>query len=665
MMTTLMMTRLKNILGCRLSFSLLAALPALCFLTGAAVYAAPPSTKDLHFQKTNSGAKPTQAPPQTSSSVGGPVRDKWALIVGISRFQNPQISLRYAAKDAQDFYQYLTTKGNFAADHVKILTNEQATQRRILSELGDRWLPRVAAPEDLVVIYISSHGSSSDIDVDADNFIVAYDTDPNDLYTTGLDMQDLARIIKRRVHAKRVAVFLDACHAGAVTPDAKGLTRTPRVDANQISQGSGQLVICSSQSSQASWELKDLPNSVFTKYLIQGLQLNGPNTRLSQAFKYMAENVQNTVLRERGVLQNPVLRSQWNGDELVVAAKPQAPVAGLTEEEAGRDNLPSAKIGPQTDQTLMPTPVPLNLLTLNSAFGKAKPGFSGYGASNSAMPSPAGAAPPPPAAAPPMVAAIPAAVPVADCASSPVRAERPLVADASVTVNAALPEVASASLPVGAAPMPTMAVAHARQPFATQTAHVVPSHSVPNVSSSSSSALITTDGAEQILLIPIQRATKEMATPVAGKDYWGVVKSRSEFANMPAIIAADIAKGLSLKRGIPVISPPVDASMDDQTALSMAAKMKCNYILRVVLDTVEWDPGMMSNHYLIGISGSLYAFDTGQWMPIGQREFRKAPGLGDKKGGRQYFEENMAPIAAHYIVEEVQTLSFSGHHKSH
>ncbi|MFN8555049.1 MAG: caspase family protein, partial [Candidatus Obscuribacterales bacterium] len=64
-----------------------------------------------------------------------PIRDKWALVVGISEFENPKLNLRYSAKDAADFASYLTNSAGFAPDHVKILLNKDATQRRILSEL--------------------------------------------------------------------------------------------------------------------------------------------------------------------------------------------------------------------------------------------------------------------------------------------------------------------------------------------------------------------------------------------------------------------------------------------------------------------------------------------------------------------------------------------------
>ncbi len=201
-----------------------------------------------------------------------PIRDKWALIVGISNFKDSSINLHYCAKDAKDFYDFLVTEKNFAPDHVQLLTDSTATRANILSLLGNKWLPRVAEPDDLVVIYFSSHGSPSSLDVGGVNYLVAHDTDVNDLYVTGIAMQDLSRIIKERVHCDRVMVLLDACHSGVAAPSSKGLARAANVNVDTIVQGTGQLVLSSSSPEQRSWESKRYQGSVFTKHLIDGLE---------------------------------------------------------------------------------------------------------------------------------------------------------------------------------------------------------------------------------------------------------------------------------------------------------------------------------------------------------------------------------------------------------
>lgn len=256
-----------------------------------------------------------------------PVSDKWALVVGISKFDRSSLNLKYAAKDAEDFKDFLINKCHFAPDHILSLINERATRNNILEVLGDSWLPRVAIESDLVVIFFSSHGSPSDMDVAGVNYLVTYDTNPEKLFTTGISIQNLANTIRERVKAKRVLIILDACHSGGAS-SSKGLYRTGNVDALQIAQGTGHAVICSSTKSESSWESKNYQNGIFTHTLIESFQTNGSHTKLSEAFNKLKTGVQAQVAAERGVSQTPVLEaSKWNGDELVLALSPASPRA--------------------------------------------------------------------------------------------------------------------------------------------------------------------------------------------------------------------------------------------------------------------------------------------------------------------------------------------------
>jgi len=277
------------------------------------------------------GAEATGATAEEGQiEINRPIRDKWALIVGTGRFKNPSINLRYAAKDAQDFSDFLIREENFAPDHVQLLTNEAASRANILSLLGSKWLPRVAEKDDLVVIYFSTHGSPSSLDVGGVNYLVAYDTDPDDLYATGIAMQDLARIIKGRVHCDRIMLVLDACHSGgAGTASGKALVKSANIDVEPVVQGTGQLVISSSQPDQRSWESSRYEGSVFTRHIIDGFRKNGVNTKLGDAYQYLETEVQREVLRDRGILQTPVMRSKWRGQDLVLGVKPAAPAPGL------------------------------------------------------------------------------------------------------------------------------------------------------------------------------------------------------------------------------------------------------------------------------------------------------------------------------------------------
>jgi hypothetical protein len=266
-----------------------------------------------------------------AKDISGPIEDKWALVVGISKYQNGNLNLKYSAKDAHDLSDYLVREANFAPDHVKLLVDDQATKEHVMEEIGDKWLPRVARPNDLVLIFISCHGSPSQLDLEGLNYLVMYNTNPDSLYATGLPLQDLATVIRQRVHADRVVVIIDACHSGAANT-SKGITRTGNFDSVALSQGTGQLVICSSKPNEVSWESKRYRNGVFTHQLIEALRKNSGHAKLGSAFAQLKESVLAEVLDDRKELQTPMLKSKWSGDELILSAPPTRARSGAPEQ---------------------------------------------------------------------------------------------------------------------------------------------------------------------------------------------------------------------------------------------------------------------------------------------------------------------------------------------
>jgi uncharacterized caspase-like protein len=300
--------------------------------------ALPGADSDSHYTEIKFG--PHQL---TDKSVS----NKWAIVIGVSNFKAPSINLKYAAKDATDFRNFLVTHENFTADHVQLMSDANATKEKIIAKLGDGWLGKVAKNGDLVLIYVSSHGSAA-LDNVGVNFLVTYDTDKSKLVSTGLPMQWLTKIIQEQVHSGRVVVILDVCHSGAAASTAKaadmadideddpsdsaataksdsggkGIGRGQGINASELSLGSGQIVLCSSLANQISWESKNYPNSVFTKRLIEALQCNGAETTFKQAYEQLRASVGTEVLGDRGAVQTPDLANKnWTGGDPVLAVK--------------------------------------------------------------------------------------------------------------------------------------------------------------------------------------------------------------------------------------------------------------------------------------------------------------------------------------------------------
>jgi tetratricopeptide (TPR) repeat protein len=311
--------------------------------------------KDFQFSIASVRAGGSAATQQDLTRMNRPIKDKWALVIGISQFKDSAINLQYAAKDASDFANYLVKEGNFAPDHVRLLTNRKATRAEILNQLGGNWLPRVASPDDLVMVYFSSHGSPGTMDVGNVNYLVAYDTDKTNLYGTGISLQDFTTQLKERVHSDRVVLLMDACHSGAaIASGAKGLLREQNVDAAQIAQGSGQFVICSSLADESSWESTRYKNGVFTHYLLEGLRKNNNQNKMGDVFSFMKEQVQHEVQMDRnGAMQTPALQTKWLGNDLIVGVKPSSPHEGIPDPTFAVD-APSATTADANAKAIKP-----------------------------------------------------------------------------------------------------------------------------------------------------------------------------------------------------------------------------------------------------------------------------------------------------------------------
>ena len=129
----------------------------------------------------------------TAAVAAAPGGQTYALLVGISKYKRPELSLQFADADASVFSKLLESPrgGGLPADNVMLLTDEKATTAAVRNGFQD-FLKRRAGKNDTVVILISGHGT-----VDGRNaFILTYDSDPQDLKSTALPMAELSRCLR-------------------------------------------------------------------------------------------------------------------------------------------------------------------------------------------------------------------------------------------------------------------------------------------------------------------------------------------------------------------------------------------------------------------------------------------------------------------------------------
>jgi len=272
-----------------------------------------------------------ERPPATAPTPPKPstARDRWAVVIGVGRYDSPAIPpLRYTVSDAEAVYEVLIGQAGFKKDNVLLLTDKTARKpslRDIKWALGT-FLARSAKKEDIVVIFFAGHGAP-EVDprgAESDGlakYLVPSDADPNDLYSTGLPMDEF-QVIFDRIEAEQLVVFLDACYSGAAggRTFASKRTRAVRVDEvflDRLTRSKGRAIITASRASEVSIELPELSHGLFTHYLVQGLRGAADLDRdgivsLQEVYQYLEQQVSQKS-RAVGGNQHPVMKGELEG----------------------------------------------------------------------------------------------------------------------------------------------------------------------------------------------------------------------------------------------------------------------------------------------------------------------------------------------------------------
>ncbi len=257
------------------------------------------------------------------------IHDTYALVVGINQFQNTG-SLQYAANDATSFGDALMNlgKGSFQEDHVFRLLNEKATLNGVRTAIGR--IRARAQPDDLVVVYIASHGSPRKSDPNGVSYILMHDTKvdtPANVYATSLQMIDLVDLLRRDIQASRLVLILDTYYSGdatggkskAVYSADKSLGAKTDFSAaadrfeDKNSMGRARVVITASRADEPSREDAKLGHGYFTYFLLEALKNNGGNRSLGDLFQSVHDRVVHEVRDRLSASQTPTIRSSPEG----------------------------------------------------------------------------------------------------------------------------------------------------------------------------------------------------------------------------------------------------------------------------------------------------------------------------------------------------------------
>jgi len=279
-----------------------------------------------------------QNPPLSKVAPARTTGDKYAIVVGISKYQHQGAglsNLKYADRDAQDFLAFLESPagGGFRKENIRALFNEDATVQSLRTALYT-FLTK-PGETDTVILFFAGHGDEDPND-NRNLYLLTYDTDPDNMGGTAFLMSDLQDVFLRVLKARRVITFTDSCHSFGISGERAHVSTKENNLINQYfvkaASAGERAVITASDISETSGEDERWGggHGVFTYFLLQGLQGAADSNHdgtvtTGELFAYLSTQVRKATgnaqhpkalpgLAENIPLSGPLVRSsQWDG----------------------------------------------------------------------------------------------------------------------------------------------------------------------------------------------------------------------------------------------------------------------------------------------------------------------------------------------------------------
>ena len=192
----------------------------------------------------------------------------YVLAIGISKYQNTNIQLAFASKDASDFANVfkLQEKQLYRKVDVKLLTDANAKRDDILD--GLEWIRREMTSRDVGIVFMAGHGIN---DSDGVYYYLPQDTDTEKLKRTGVIFTEIKNTLAAL--PGKALFFVDTCHSGNVLGTGRrSVNNDLTAVVNELSSAeNGVIVFAASTGRQFAQESPEWGNGAFTKAVIEGM----------------------------------------------------------------------------------------------------------------------------------------------------------------------------------------------------------------------------------------------------------------------------------------------------------------------------------------------------------------------------------------------------------
>lgn len=240
-----------------------------------------------------------------------------ALLIGVANYQHISRLPNAILNDVNDVAATLSSPDHcgYHLANVVTLLDANATRAAVLKGLDE--LAARAGPDDTACVFFSGHGGVVGNPGNENSVLATVDSDLADIRNTSISSNELSAALAR-IKAKRLLVFIDACHAGGAAiskylTDNKGHQLKSGYSQNtfaKLAVGSGRALMASCRANEVSSVFVGARNSVFTTTLLAGLRGHADKSasgfiKVFDLFNYVSEEVPKLIPDE----QHPIFKA--------------------------------------------------------------------------------------------------------------------------------------------------------------------------------------------------------------------------------------------------------------------------------------------------------------------------------------------------------------------
>ncbi|MDD5170258.1 MAG: caspase family protein, partial [Syntrophales bacterium] len=169
------------------------------------------------------GSNTVQSSPKTinfSSSAKSDDPRLYILAIGIDRYRDMAVNLKYAVKDAKDLEEKLKVRSATLYKpeniHYALLTDEGATKTNITGKISE--LSKIIKPNDSFILFVAGHG----VLLQNQYYMLTHDFDGYVNDGSMISSNEIVEMSKKIKSLSQLFIF-DTCHAGGVDNIVSGL----------------------------------------------------------------------------------------------------------------------------------------------------------------------------------------------------------------------------------------------------------------------------------------------------------------------------------------------------------------------------------------------------------------------------------------------------------